>query len=191
MVLAVSDLAPAVILGGILCAVNAVFMTAAIYAFRKYWYIGVFWGAAVIAGILLWGTALWFMLLILVNMIIAVMFLQNADGFSFYLQKKKTAIQSNTIDNIPYGAIFSVIFNAIKIIVSIWLRCAVWLVCCLFFRADTNSICCANGFCDSVHKYADCDSAVVRPITGTGCPIFARTKEEILYPVLSVYFSGK
>ena len=91
VVLAVSDLAPAVILGGILCAVNAVFMTAAIYAFRKYWYIGVFWGAAVIAGILLWGTALWFMLLILVNMIIAVMFLQNADGFSFYFAEEKNS----------------------------------------------------------------------------------------------------
>ncbi len=83
LLLAVSDQAPAAILGSILCSVNAVLMAAAIYSFRKYWYAGGFWAASLIAAILFLGNSPMFLPLLIVNGVLAAMVLQRADGYSF------------------------------------------------------------------------------------------------------------
>ncbi len=77
------------ILIAILCAVHAVFMTAAVFSVRKYWYAGCFWAAAVTVTILFLGKKAWFVPFLIANGILSVMILRNADGYSFYLQEGK------------------------------------------------------------------------------------------------------
>lgn len=84
VLLAVSDWSLAEILGSVVCAVDAVLVTAAVYSFRKYWYAGSLWAAAIIAAILLWGNKPWFILLLVGSGALAVILLRSADGYAFY-----------------------------------------------------------------------------------------------------------
>lgn len=86
VLLAVSVWNFAQIVGSVLCAINAILMAAAIYSFRKHWYVGGLWIAAVIAASWFLGNRPWFMPLLLANGILAVLRLQGLDGYSFYVQ---------------------------------------------------------------------------------------------------------
>lgn len=86
---AVSVWNPAEICIGILCAVDAALITAAIFSTRKYWYAGGLWGAAAIAVVLFTGNGIWIALFLIGNGILAVMILRNADGYSFYLEERE------------------------------------------------------------------------------------------------------
>lgn len=87
VLLAVSDRTFASILGSILCAVNAVLMTAAIYSFKKYWYVSGLWAVILIIAILFLGNSPWFLPLLIANGALAAMLLHRADGYSFYLSE--------------------------------------------------------------------------------------------------------
>lgn len=78
------------ILCGVLCAVNAILVTAAMFSLRRYWYTGTFWTAAVLAAIFLGWDKPWFIPVISASSILAFLFLQNADAYSFYIQKNKS-----------------------------------------------------------------------------------------------------
>ncbi len=80
------------LLGSILCAVNAILMVAAIFSLKRYWYVGVFWFAAVFAAIFWSWDKPWFILSILANSILAFLVLRNADGYTFYLQEHKGSL---------------------------------------------------------------------------------------------------
>lgn len=89
VVLAISVWSRTEIMGSILCAVNGVLMTAAVFSLKKYWYAGGFWAAGLIAAILsVWDTPR-FLPMITVNSILAILLLQCADGYSFYLHGRK------------------------------------------------------------------------------------------------------
>ncbi|WP_289301223.1 hypothetical protein [Sporofaciens musculi] len=91
VVLAVSKRSILEILGSILCAVNAVLMTAVAYSLKKYLYAVGFWGAGLIAVILFWGNSPWFMPFLVVNSALAVLLLYGADAYSFYLLDSKNS----------------------------------------------------------------------------------------------------
>ncbi len=86
VLLAVSVWDFAQIVGSVLGAINAILMAAAIYSFRKHWYVGGLWVAAVIAAVWFWGNRPCLMPLLMVNGMLAVLRLQGLDGYSFYTQ---------------------------------------------------------------------------------------------------------
>ncbi len=89
VLLAVSAWNPVELVGMILCMVHAVFMAAAVYDLRKYWYVGGLWAAVIVAAILFLGNRTWFYLLLLVNGLFAVLILWRADGYDFYQKESK------------------------------------------------------------------------------------------------------
>lgn len=72
--------------GSILCAVNAVLMSACVYSHKKYWGIGLGWGGAVTAAIFLLGDTAAFLPALTGNVLFAAMILSGVDAYSFYLQ---------------------------------------------------------------------------------------------------------
>ncbi len=90
LVLAVSVWSWAELLGSVLCAVNAILMTAAIFSWKQKWPGGVFWSAAVLAVLFSCWEKPWFLPLLLCNSILAVLSLRSADGYAFYLQSEKS-----------------------------------------------------------------------------------------------------
>ncbi len=92
VLLAVSVWNPAEISGSILCALNAILMTAAIFSLKRYWFVGTFWSAGVFAAIFLGADKLWFIPIISANSALALLVLQSADGYAFYLQETKNKL---------------------------------------------------------------------------------------------------
>lgn len=90
VLLAVSVWSWAELLGSILCAVNAILMTAAIFSWKGKWHRGAFWIAAVLAVLFFCWEKPWFLLVLLLNSILAVLSLQSVDGYAFYLQGRKS-----------------------------------------------------------------------------------------------------
>lgn len=89
VILAVSGQTPVQIPAGILCAINAVLMAAAIRSLKKYWCTGILWAITVIAAILFWGGQPWFFLFPVGSIMLAVIILQKADPYSFYLWERE------------------------------------------------------------------------------------------------------
>ena len=71
VLLAVSVWEPIEFLGSVVCVINAIFMAAAVYSLKKYWYVGILWTSTIIAGILLFGNKVWLIPLLNVNSIFA------------------------------------------------------------------------------------------------------------------------
>lgn len=94
VLLAVSVWNKAEVLGSILCAVNAILMTAAIFSLRRYWYVGAFWLAVTVAAIFLGWDKPWFIPMISANSTLAFLLLQSASGYAFYFHENKG--KSNT-----------------------------------------------------------------------------------------------
>lgn len=86
VLLAVSLWKPIEFLGSAVCVINAIFMTAAVYSLKKYWYTCIFWTSTIIAGILFSGNKAWIIPFLIVNSIFAAIRLQIADGYIFYSQ---------------------------------------------------------------------------------------------------------
>ena len=114
VLLAVSVWKPVELVGMILCMIHAVFMAAAVYSVRKYWYAGGLWAAAIMSAILfmtirdtgilslysgvvdsrsvdsiVFGNEILVGLLLLVNGLFAVLILWRADGYDFYQKESK------------------------------------------------------------------------------------------------------
>ena len=85
VVTAVSSWSMIEILGSILCGINAILMAACIYPRKKYWYVGLLWTAAVIAGIFLIWDLVIFLPMITGNILLAIRILWDADAYSFYM----------------------------------------------------------------------------------------------------------
>lgn len=89
VLMAVSDWNGAEILVSIFCIINAVLMTAAVYSIKRYWPAVIFWSAVLTASALVFWNTPWIMLVLIVNILTALLVLQNADGYSFYQQDHK------------------------------------------------------------------------------------------------------
>lgn len=89
VLLAVSAWKPIELVGMMICMLHAVFLAAAVYSVRKYWYAGGLWTAVIASAILFWGSRKWFDLLLLVNGLFAVLILWRADGYAFYQRESR------------------------------------------------------------------------------------------------------
>ncbi len=127
VLLAVSNPTVTEIFGSILCAVNAVLMTAAIYLIKKYW-CGV-WTVVVIAIILFLGKDVYIIPLLVLNGMFSVLLLQNADGYRFYCQKKE---KNDTIRGQRYGSIWRYFFRYLNCHKNYMMNiAALWGIACV------------------------------------------------------------
>lgn len=74
------------IVGSVLCALNAILMTACIYSLKKQRIIGLFWAGIMIAIIFLADNSAAFLLLLMGNCLLSAIFLKETDAYSFYWQ---------------------------------------------------------------------------------------------------------
>ncbi len=111
ILLAVSVWSLAEIWGSAVCLINAILMTAAIYSLKKYWYVSSLWVGAIIAIFLLFREKPWFLLALIVNSIFTVIFLQRADGYTFYLQD---SIKSHAVKRHKHGSVWRYLFRYLK-----------------------------------------------------------------------------
>ncbi len=89
VLLAVSVWKPIEITGMVICMIHAVFMAAAVYSLRKYWYAIGLWTAVIAAAILFLGNRPWFVLLLFMNGLLALLFLWRAEAYVFYQWERK------------------------------------------------------------------------------------------------------
>ena len=84
VIFALSVWRPLEILGSILCIINAVLATAAVFSLRKCRYTGCLWAVALIVSIFfLWNTP-YFLPSVMGSCALALLILRNTDGYSFY-----------------------------------------------------------------------------------------------------------
>lgn len=76
----------------ILCAVNAIVVSACVYSMRKYRIVWMLWSGLLIALIFAKIDTIAFFVLLLANLIVAVLILRKADAYAFY-QRKQTKHQ--------------------------------------------------------------------------------------------------
>lgn len=135
------------ILGSILCAVNAVLMTAAVFFLKKYWYAGILWIGAVAAAILFLWNKSWFIPMIIFNSTFAFMLLQSADGYCFYLQENKSR---PAVRRRKHYSVWSYLFRYLKSHKNYLMNTGImWCVACvlpLFFRQMENPFIIPIGF---------------------------------------------
>lgn len=90
--------------GSILCAVNAVLMAAVIFSEVPSRPAGFLWAVAVLACILLFGNAPWFLCVVSVNGACAFLLLRHADGYAFYCQSQQgTRLQLRVLSRSQQG----------------------------------------------------------------------------------------
>lgn len=135
VVLAVSVWNGMEILGSVLCAINAILMTACVYSLKKVRCVGVLWAAAVIVAIFFLWNELWFLPYMIANGILAFLFLQSADAYSFYLQTGKN---NRTVRSSKRCSVWRYLFRYLKAHKNYLMNTAVmWCVACVlpnFFR---------------------------------------------------------
>lgn len=88
VLLAVSPWRGTEILGAVLCGGNGILMAAAIFSMKRNRYGGMIWMAAVLAVLFFGWERPWFIPVIVVSAVLAVLVLRRADAYSFYLQEK-------------------------------------------------------------------------------------------------------
>lgn len=123
------------VLGSILCAVNAIFMTAAIFSWRRYWYAGICWIAVIVMAIFFGWHKPWFIPMILANITLALMSLLSADAYVFYFQQKKG---SSMIKGRKYHSVWIYFFRYMTSHKNYFMNTVImWCAACvlpLFFR---------------------------------------------------------
>lgn len=97
VVFAISSWSVLEIAGSILCACNAIVLTACIYSWEKYRGVGVIWAGAFMAFLFQAYDAGTFLLVVMGNALAAILLLGGADAYVFYDQMKrhKRAIKPN------------------------------------------------------------------------------------------------
>lgn len=129
VVLAVSVWNGMELLGSVLCTINAILMTTCVYSLKKYWYVGVLWAASVIASIFFLWDKPWFLPLVIVNGLLAFLFLQGADGYSFYFQTGKN---NRTVRSSNRYSVWHYLFRYLKAHKNYLMNTAVmWCVACV------------------------------------------------------------
>ncbi len=73
----------------VVCAANAILVTACVYAWKKCRCVGVLWGGAVIAAVFLLGDTIYFLLMMAGNGLLSVLILAGTDAYAFYRQDSK------------------------------------------------------------------------------------------------------
>lgn len=133
--LAVSNWNGRELLGSILCGVNAILMTAAVFSLKRYRYVGIFWLSAVIAVLFLGWEKPWFIPAISASSVLAFLVLQRADGYAFYLQKQKG---SSAIRRHQHHSVWRYFFRYLKDHKNYLVNTAImWCAACVlpfFFR---------------------------------------------------------
>lgn len=87
VLLAVSSWNQREIWGSILCSVNAVLTTAAMFSLKKHPFISIGWTAAAAAALLFLWSSPWFTALLTFNIFFSIFLLEKADGYAFFRGK--------------------------------------------------------------------------------------------------------
>ena len=129
VVLAVSVWNGMEVLGSVLCTINAILMTVCVYSLKKVRYVGVLWAAAVIAVIIFLWNEPYFLPMMIVNCSLAVLFLQRADGYSFYLQTSKN---NRTVRSSKHYSVWRYLFRYLNSHKNYLMNtAAMWCVACV------------------------------------------------------------
>lgn len=106
--LAVSPWSGKEVSGCILCAINAILMTACVHSRRKYRSAGFIWAGIVIAGIFLSGKLVIFLPVITGSILLGILLLLDTDAYSFYLSdsRNQQAVKSN-----GHGSVWRYLFR--------------------------------------------------------------------------------
>lgn len=129
VVLAVSVWNGMEVLGSVLCTINAILMTVCVYSLKKVRYVGVLWAAAVIAVIIFLWNEPYFLPMVIVNCSLSVLFLQRADGYSFYLQTSKN---NRTVRSSKHYSVWRYLFRYLNSHKNYLMNtAAMWCVACV------------------------------------------------------------
>lgn len=129
VVLAVSVWNGMEVLGSVLCTINAILMTVCVYSLKKVRYVGVLWAAAVIAVIIFLWNKPYFLPMVIVNCSLSVLFLQRADGYSFYLQTSKN---NRTVRSSKHYSVWRYLFRYLNSHKNYLMNtAAMWCVACV------------------------------------------------------------
>lgn len=138
VLLAVSTWSLTEILGGILCAVNAILMTAAVFSLRRYWYAGAFWIVALFAAAFYGWDKPWFIPMIFVNGAAAFLSLLGGDGYDFYLRDSREGKGKSTVKSHRRYFVWVYFFRYLKSHKNYFINTVImWCAACilpLFFR---------------------------------------------------------
>lgn len=141
VVLAVSVRTPAEIIGSVLCTINAVLTTAAVYSLKQYRYMGIIWASGLAALILSCGDKQWFIPVLAANSIFAAIALQKSDGYAFYLQTEKNR---HTVKIHKHCSVWIYLFRYLNYHKNYMINTAVmWCVACvmpLFFKQPESRL---------------------------------------------------
>ncbi len=135
------------ILGSILCAVNAILMTAAVFSLKKYWYAGSLWTGGEIAAVLCLWNKPWFILLVAANGAVSILLLLCADGYSFCFPKNNN---KRTVKRHRHFSVWRYLFRYLKTHKNYLVNTGImWCAACvlpLFFKQMENLFVIPLGF---------------------------------------------
>ena len=129
VLLAVTVWNAAKLMGIILCAVNAVLMTAGIFPLRRYWYMGVLWAAAFTAVVFFGWEKPSFFPIMAAYSISAFLLLLTADGYSFCLRE---SVRGRTLKSHRHYSVRRYLFRYLKDHKNFLINTAImWCVACV------------------------------------------------------------
>lgn len=137
----VSAWSPAEVFEGILCAANGILMAAAIFSLERYRFVGSVWAAALIAVLFTGWDKPWFFPAISGNTLAALLLLQRADGYDFYLRENR---RKRTAGRCGHHAVWIYFFRYLKSHKNYLANTAImWGIACVlpsfFGRAESLS----------------------------------------------------
>lgn len=188
VVLAVSVWSWAELLGSILCAVNAILMTAAIFSWKGKWHRGAFWIAAVLAVLFFCWEKPWFLPLLLCNSILAVLSLRSADGYAFYLQGRKSKMARGRKRYWLWIYFVRYLGSRKNYLANIAI---LWCMACVFpffYQAGGKLVYDSPWFCHPFPEHAYLYFAVLRSRFRAGRAVSAQSEEKFLHSLLCIYF---
>lgn len=135
------------LVGSVLCAFNVILMAACIYSLKKQRIIGLFWTGSMIAIIYLAGNSSTFLLLLIGNCLLALIFLKEADAYSFYQQ---TNTRHLTLKSTHHYSVWRYLLRYLMTHKNYLINtAAMWSVACvlpIFFRQMENLFVLPMGF---------------------------------------------
>lgn len=139
ILLAVSLWHPLEIIKSILCAINTILMTAAVYSYKKHWYGGILWSICLIIMILSLKNHSQFISLLVVNSTFSVILLQFSDPYTFYSHQNENA---DIIKEHKHHSVWRYFFRYLKyhkyyLINTLFMWCVACMLPLIFKRMES------------------------------------------------------
>lgn len=121
---------PMVILCTLLCNVNALLITACAFAFRRRPYIGILWFAAAIAGLYFLNGSVYFLPVLLGNLVLCLLALTFADKYAFYVEEAST---TRTLKAYQHHSVIRYLFRYLMLHKNYLVNSGIMLICAFVF----------------------------------------------------------